>query len=107
MSLEINDKNFEAEVLNSDQPVLVDFYAAWCGPCQMLGPIIDKLADDYKDKPVKIVKVNVDEAPETAGKYQIMSIPALLVFKKGEVENTLQGMQAEEDLKKLLDTLIS
>lgn len=107
MSIELNDSNFEAEVLKSDQPVLVDFYAAWCGPCQMLGPIVEKLAEDYKDKPVKIAKVNVDEAPETAGKYQVMSIPTLLVFEKGEVTNTMMGLQPEEGLKELLDKLIA
>lgn len=106
MAQEVSDSTFAAEVLQAKTPVLVDFFAAWCGPCQMLGPIIDKLAEEYKDQPVKIVKVNVDEAPQTAGQYQVMSIPTLIVFKDGKNVQTLMGLQAEEDLKKLLDQLI-
>ena len=106
MALIITDQNFEAEVLKSKDPVLVDFFAPWCGPCQMLGPVIDKLAEEYSGKPVKIVKVDVDASPATAQKYEIMSIPTLIVLKAGQVVNTMQGMQAETDLKRLLDGLI-
>ena len=105
--MEFNDQNFEAEVINSKEPVLVDFFAEWCGPCQMLGPIIEKLADEYKGKPVKIGKCNVDESQESAQKYNVMSIPTLIFFQEGKAVATLQGMQAEEDLKKELDKLIA
>ena len=84
MAQQFTDQNFEQEVLKSEKPVLVDFWAAWCGPCQMMGPIIDKLAEEMKDK-VKIGKLNVDENRETASDYSVMSIPTLIIFKGGKV----------------------
>ena len=84
MALEITDSNFEEVVLKSDKPVLVDFWAEWCGPCRMVGPIVEELANDYGDKAV-IGKVNVDENPEISVRFGIRNIPALLFFKNGEI----------------------
>ena len=92
------DANFEAEVLNSDQPVLVDFFASWCGPCKMQGPIVEELAKEIGAS-AKVGKMDVDANPETAGKYGIMSIPTLIVFKGGEAKSTLMGLQGKEQLK--------
>jgi len=84
MTQTVNNDNFQSEVLDSDMPVLVDFFATWCGPCQALAPVIDELANEVGDN-FKIVKIDVDEAPEIAEKYEIMSIPSLKIFKGGEV----------------------
>ncbi len=92
------DENFEKEVLKSDIPVLVDFFAEWCGPCKMMGPIIDGLAGEYEGK-WKIGKVDVDQAPKTAEKYSVQSIPTLLFFKDGKVVDTSVGFQAKEKIK--------
>ena len=105
MANKFNAQNFEAEVLNSDIPVMIDFYADWCGPCKMMGPIVEKLAAEYDGK-VKIGKINVDEAPDLAGKYNIMSIPSFLFIKDGNVaDKTVGGMQ-KEDLAARLDKLL-
>lgn len=88
-ALEITDANFE-EVINTDQPVLVDFWAEWCGPCKMIGPVVEELAEDFEGKAV-IGKVNVDENPETAAKFGIRSIPTLLVLKGGEIVDKQVG----------------
>lgn len=98
MAANFTDENFEAEVLKSDVPVLVDFYAEWCGPCKMMAPAIDELASEYEGK-WKIGKCNVDEAPEMAQKYGITSIPALKFFKDGEVADELVGFQAKDKIK--------
>jgi thioredoxin 1 len=86
----LTDANFEEEVIKSAEPVLVDFWAAWCGPCQMLGPVVDQLADELSGK-IKVGKLNVDENRASAGKYGIMSIPTLLLYKNGEVVEKIVG----------------
>ena len=93
----IKDDNFKTEVLENQGPVLVDFYADWCMPCKMLGPVIEKSAEKYDGK-IKVCKVNVDEAPQTASTYQIMSIPTLAFFKNGKLENKSMGALTEEKL---------
>ncbi|MEW6257164.1 MAG: thioredoxin [Pseudomonadota bacterium] len=91
MSVEkVSDQSFEQDVLKSGAPVVVDFWAEWCGPCRMVGPILDEMAGEMGDK-VKIVKLNVDENPETASKYGIMSIPTLLLFKDGKIASRQVG----------------
>lgn len=105
MAIEFNDKNFEQEVLKSDKITLVDFWAPWCGPCQMMGPIIDALAKEMEEK-AKIGKCNVDENGETAEKFSIMSIPSFKVFKDGKVVKEFTGAQNKENLKKELESLI-
>jgi thioredoxin 1 len=96
--------NFEDEVENSSLPVLVDFWAAWCGPCKMIAPIIDQLADEFDGK-VKIAKINVDENRELSMRYKVMSIPTLLLFKDGEVVNQVIGARPKADLVKLLQSV--
>ena len=98
MSLLITKENYEAEVLNSDIPVVVDFWAAWCGPCKMMGPIIDKLSDDMAGK-VKVGKINVDEEPELAAKYGIMSIPTIVKIEGGQEVGRSVGQRPLEVLK--------
>lgn len=103
MVMELNDNNFKQEVLESKVPVLVDFWASWCGPCKMLSPLVEELADEYKDKPIKVAKLEVDANEHTPAQYQIMSVPTLIMFKNGEPVNQMVGMQSKEDLKVLLD----
>lgn len=102
MALEITDSNFDETVMKADKPVLVDFWAEWCGPCRMVGPIVDELAKDYEGKAI-VGKVNVDENPEVASKFGIRSIPTLLVIKNGEVVDKQVGAAAKEALAGKLD----
>jgi len=103
MAQAVTDNDFKKEVLDFKGRVLVDFWAPWCGPCQIQGPIIDQLAKKYENnKDIKIFKLNVDENPETAQKYSIMSIPTVMIFKKGEVVETLVGLQNAESLEKMI-----
>ncbi len=99
---EVNDSTFQAEVLEAAEPVLVDFWAPWCGPCRAIAPMIDELVSENAGT-VKIVKVNVDESPTTAGQYQIHSIPTLMVFKDGNMVEMLQGVQPKQRVQDVLD----
>lgn len=92
--------NFESEVLNSQLPVLIDFYAEWCGPCRMLGPVIDEIAEEATD--FKVGKVNIDEQPELATKYQVMSVPTLVIIKNGEVANRVTGVTPKQKILEML-----
>jgi len=102
MALQFTDDNFQDEVLNSDQPVLVDFWAEWCGPCKMLGPVIDELAGEYEGK-AKVGKVDIDTNRDIAVKYGIQSIPSVFVFKNGEVVNKFVGISPKDDLAGAID----
>lgn len=96
-ALELTDKNFETEVLKSSQPVLVDFWAEWCGPCKMISPIVDEIAAELKSQ-LKVGKVNVDEAQGLAMKYGVMSIPTLIIFKNGEPAEQMVGAMSKDQL---------
>ncbi len=102
---EVADATFEQEVLKSTKPVLVDFWAPWCGPCRMVAPIVEELAEEYDGK-VEFVKVNTDDNPNTAVKYGIRSIPTLLVFKGGEPVGQIVGFRPKSDLKERLDAVV-
>jgi thioredoxin 1 len=101
---EFTDSNFEAEVLKSDQPVLVDFWAEWCMPCRMLAPTIDKIAEAYVGK-VKVGKVDTDSNREVAMKYQINAIPTVILFKNGQVAQKFVGLKQEKEFKEAIDSL--
>ena len=105
MATAITDAEFEKEVLKSKIPVLVDFWAPWCGPCKSMLPIVEELAKDLAGK-AKIFKINVDENSDTPAKYSVMSIPTFIFFKDGEMAQTLVGVKSKEDLKKELEALL-
>lgn len=102
MALEFTDDNFEDEVLNAQQPVLVDFWAEWCGPCRMLGPVIEELVADFDGK-AKIGKVDIDNNRDIAVKFGIQSIPSVFIFKNGEVVNKFVGISPKEELANAID----
>ena len=97
MEIELNEKNFESEVVASDVPVLVDFWATWCGPCQMLAPVVAEIAQEREGQ-LKVGKVNVDESPDLAAKYGVMSIPAIFLFRDGKVAAQATGFMRKDDL---------
>ena len=98
--IKISKENFASEVLNSNKPVLLDFYADWCGPCRMVGPIVSEIAAERND--VKVGKINVDEQPELAAQFQVMSIPMLAVIKNGKLENQVVGYRSKEQIEAML-----
>lgn len=99
-ALNINAKNFNEEVMNSDKPVLLDFWAAWCGPCRMVGPVVEEIADERDD--IKVGKVNVDEEQELAAQFGVMSIPTLVVIKDGKVVNQVVGARPKASILAML-----
>ncbi|MFH2219500.1 MAG: thioredoxin [Pseudomonadota bacterium] len=103
--MEIDDSNFDAEVLQADMPVMVDFWAPWCGPCRAIGPVIEELAGAFGDR-VKFTKVNVDDNPVTPGKFGIKSIPTLIFFKQGKVKDQIVGIVAKSKLEETLNKIL-
>jgi len=105
MVKEVTDQNFAEDVLKAERPVLIDFWAPWCGPCNMVSPVVEKVAADYVDK-MEFCKMNVDEAPETARSYGIMSIPTLMLFKNGEKVDEIIGAVPESSIKTMISTVL-
>ena len=100
--INLDSKNFEKEVLNSEVPVLIDFWATWCGPCRMMAPVVEEIANEVGEK-AKVCKVNIDENTDIAEKYDVMSIPTFLIIKNGKVAATTVGVQPKENIIKLLN----
>jgi thioredoxin 1 len=107
MVKELNETNFVDEVLNSKVPVLVDFWAEWCGPCRMLSPVIEELAKQYDEQKIKIYKLNVDENPKIAAKYGIMAIPTVIIFKDGKPVEQITGVRNKKEYIELIERYIS
>ena len=105
MATEINDSSFKSEVTDSQIPVLVDFWAPWCGPCRMVAPVLEELAKEYEGK-VKVVKLNIDENQGTATEYGVRSIPTLILFKDGKECEKMIGVQSKENLKQMVDKVL-
>ena len=103
---DVTDATFQDQVLKSAKPVLVDFWAPWCGPCKIVGPIVEELAEEYKDK-INVAKVNVDDNPQVSGQYGVMSIPTLMVFKNGQPVKSTIGAQPKEALKHMIDEALT
>ena len=101
-TIKISDETFEENVIKNSKPIIIDFWAEWCGPCKQIGPILEEISDEYNDK-IIIGKMDVDENPETPGKYQIRGIPTMLLFNKGELIDTKVGMSSKDDLKEWID----
>ena len=99
---DVTDRSFEADVLQADVPVLVDFWATWCAPCRMLAPVIEQVAEEYKGR-AKFVKLNVEDNAETAGRYSIRGIPTLLLFKNGELRDQLVGVTSRDNISRIID----
>ena len=104
--IDINGENFESEVLKSPVPVLLDFWAAWCGPCKMVGPFIEQLAEEYADR-IKVGKVNVDEETDLAGRHGVVSIPTMLVYKDGKIANQAIGALPKHNIEALFKDLLA
>ncbi len=104
-TITVNDENFDEEVLQSDIPVLVDFWAEWCGPCKIVGPTIEALASDYKGR-VKIAKLDVDSNPKAAARFKVRSIPTLIVFKDGKAQESAVGVRPKGQLAELIDQYV-
>ena len=105
MAKQVTDDTFELDVLQADGPVLVDFWAEWCGPCKEIAPILDEIADEMKDK-IKVVKINIDENPNIPNKYGIQSIPTMIIFKKGEPISTKIGAAIKSEVKTWIETSV-
>ncbi|MGI6332912.1 MAG: thioredoxin [Zhaonellaceae bacterium] len=103
--VQVSASNFKEEVLDADKPVLVDFWAAWCGPCRMIAPVVEQIAEEYNGK-LKVAKLNVDENPSIASQYEVMSIPTLFVFKDGDVASRLIGYMPKDRLKQAIDQVL-
>ncbi len=101
--VKLTNQNFESEVLKSDKMVLVDFYANWCGPCQMIAPILSEIAEEHSGK-LKVGKINVDEERELASKYQVSSIPTLLLFKEGKIVKALVGFRSKSEIEEMINS---
>ncbi len=104
--IQLTDDSFDQEVIKSHQPVLVDFWAPWCGPCRMLAPVIEELATEYAGK-IRVAKINTDDHPNAAARYKISAIPTMLFFKEGKVVEQLVGVHSKTEIKKTLDTLVA
>ena len=105
MATEINDSSFKSEVTDSQMPVVVDFWAPWCGPCKMVAPVLEELAKEYEGK-VKVVKLNIDENQGTATEYGVRSIPTLILFKDGKECERMIGVQSKDNLKQMIDKVL-
>ncbi len=103
--IHVSDSTFEEQVLNSQSPVLVDYWAAWCGPCKMIAPILDEIADEYADK-LTIAKINIDENQLTPQKYAVRGIPTLMIFKNGEIAGSKVGAMSKSQLSAFIDSVI-